>query len=91
MEFKVHKIYNHKDSVSQGTLLFTSTQSPVPARQRRSKKTYLATYTTCLLKISFIRVDFCILTIKKKTARLTLPQEATERTKQGETKKHTAI
>jgi hypothetical protein len=25
--------------------------------------------------------------MKKKTARLTLPQEATERTKQGETKK----
>jgi len=35
--------------------------------------------------------------MKKKTARLTLPQEATERTKQGETKKqnkkqkHTAV
>jgi hypothetical protein len=41
--------------------------------------------------------DISILTIKKKTARLTLPQEATERTKQGETKnktkneKHTAV
>jgi hypothetical protein len=31
--------------------------------------------------------EISILTIKKKTARLTLPQEATERTKQGETKK----
>jgi hypothetical protein len=29
--------------------------------------------------------EISILTIKKKTARLTLPQEATERTKQGET------
>jgi hypothetical protein len=27
--------------------------------------------------------EISILTIKKKTARLTLPQEATERTKQG--------
>jgi hypothetical protein len=41
--------------------------------------------------------EISILTIKKKTARLTLPQEATERTKQGETKnktkneKHTAV
>ncbi len=35
--------------------------------------------------------EISILTIKKKTTRLTLPQEATERTKQGETKneKHT--
>jgi hypothetical protein len=32
--------------------------------------------------------DISILTIKKKTARLTLPQEATERTKQGETKQN---
>ncbi len=30
--------------------------------------------------------EISILMIKKKTARLTLPQEATERTKQGETK-----
>jgi hypothetical protein len=30
-----------------------------------------------------------ILTTKKKTARLTLPQEATKRTKQGETKNKT--
>jgi hypothetical protein len=42
-------------------------------------------------------IEISILTIKKKTARLTLPQEATERTKQGETKnktkneKHTAV
>jgi hypothetical protein len=41
--------------------------------------------------------EISILTIKKKTARLTLLQEATERTKQGETqnktkhKKHTAV
>jgi len=41
--------------------------------------------------------EISILTIKKKTARLTLPQEAIERTKQGETKnkinneKHTAV
>jgi hypothetical protein len=41
--------------------------------------------------------EISILTIKKKTARLTIPQEATERTKQGETKnkmkneKHTAV
>jgi hypothetical protein len=33
--------------------------------------------------------EISILTIKKKTARLTLPQEATERTKQGETKNKT--
>jgi hypothetical protein len=30
--------------------------------------------------------EISILRMKKKTARLTLPQEATERTKQGETK-----
>jgi hypothetical protein len=30
--------------------------------------------------------EISILTTKKKTTRLTLPQEATERTKQGETK-----
>jgi hypothetical protein len=30
--------------------------------------------------------EISILTMKKKTARLTLPQEATERTKQGDTK-----
>jgi hypothetical protein len=41
--------------------------------------------------------EISILTIKKKTARLTLLQEATERTRQGETqnktkhKKHTAV
>jgi hypothetical protein len=41
--------------------------------------------------------EISILTIKKKTARLTLLQEATERTKQGETQnktkheKHTAV
>jgi hypothetical protein len=41
--------------------------------------------------------EISILMIKKKTARLTLPQEATERTKQGETKnktkneKHTTV
>ncbi len=41
--------------------------------------------------------EISILTIKKKTARLTLPQEATERTKKGETQnktkheKHTAV
>jgi hypothetical protein len=41
--------------------------------------------------------EISILTIKKKTARLTIPPEATERTKQGETKnktkneKHTAV
>jgi hypothetical protein len=33
--------------------------------------------------------EISILMIKKKTARLTLPQEATERTKQGETKNKT--
>jgi hypothetical protein len=33
--------------------------------------------------------EISILTIKKKTARLTLLQEATERTKQGETKNKT--
>jgi len=33
--------------------------------------------------------EISVLTIKKKTARLTLPQEATERTKQGETKNKT--
>jgi len=31
--------------------------------------------------------EISILTMKKKTARLKLPQEATKRTKQGETKK----
>jgi hypothetical protein len=41
--------------------------------------------------------EISILTMKKKTARLILPQEATERTKQGETKnkrkneKHTPV
>jgi len=41
--------------------------------------------------------EISILMIKKKPARLTLPQEATEKTKQGETKnktkneKHTAV
>jgi hypothetical protein len=40
--------------------------------------------------------EISILTLKKKTARLTLPQEAIERTKQGKTeqiknKKHTPI
>jgi hypothetical protein len=57
MEFKVHKIYNHKDSVLQETLLFTSTQAPAPARQRRSEKTYLATYTTYLLNMIVVRSD----------------------------------
>jgi hypothetical protein len=33
--------------------------------------------------------EISILRMKKKTARLTLPQEATERTKQGETKNKT--
>jgi hypothetical protein len=33
--------------------------------------------------------EISILTMKKKMARLTLPQEATERTKQGETKNKT--
>jgi hypothetical protein len=33
--------------------------------------------------------DISILMIKKKTPRLTLPQEATEKTKQGETKNQT--
>jgi hypothetical protein len=33
--------------------------------------------------------EISILTIKKKTARLTLLQEATERTKQGETQNKT--
>jgi hypothetical protein len=41
--------------------------------------------------------EISILTMKKKTTRLTFPQEATERTKQGETKnkrkneKHTLV
>jgi hypothetical protein len=50
-----------------------------------------------LMNIFHKNREISILTIKKKTARLTLPQEATERTKQGETKiktkneKHTAV
>jgi hypothetical protein len=53
--------------------------------------------TNVLIKYIFHKNrEISILTIKK-TARLTLPQEATERTKQGETtnktknKKHTAV
>jgi len=38
-----------------------------------------------LINIFHKNREISILTIKKKTARLTLPQEATERTKQGET------
>jgi hypothetical protein len=33
--------------------------------------------------------EISVLTMKNKTARLTLPQEATERTKQGKTKNKT--
>jgi hypothetical protein len=50
-----------------------------------------------LLNIFHKNKEISILTIKKKTARLTLLQEATERTRQGETqnktkhKKHTAV
>ncbi len=57
MEFKVPMIYNHKDSVSQGTTFFISTQSPVHARQRRSLKTCLVTYTTYLLRMIVVRSD----------------------------------
>jgi len=45
--------------------------------------------TSVLENIFHKNRDISILTIKKKTARLTLPQEATERTKQGETKNQT--
>jgi hypothetical protein len=41
------------------------------------------------LKISFIRIENLHSHDEEETTRLTLPQEATERTKQGETKNKT--
>jgi len=43
----------------------------------------------CGEQISFIRMRNLCSHDEEETARLTLPQEATERTKQGETKKKT--
>jgi len=45
--------------------------------------------STCEKNIFHKNREISILTIKKETARLTLLQEATERTKQGETKNNT--